>query len=99
MGLFAIASGAGIIFLEIRLPQEAFHYASFLFSFIGRGIFYFLIGVIVAHDHILRVFPGFVISFIGIGYVVLQFVPNVLPPENMRSEFAALNQQDEEDVI
>lgn len=99
LGFFVIVSGAGIIFLEIRVPQELFNYASFLFSFIGRGVFYLLIGVIVAHDHILRIFPGFVISIIGIAYGVLHFVPSILPPENMRSDFAALNNQDEEDVI
>ncbi|GMM38992.1 Tvp15 protein [Saccharomycopsis crataegensis] len=99
LGLFVIFFGAGIIFLEIRVPQEVYNYASFLFSFIGRGIFYLLIGIIVSHDHILRVFPGFLISFVGIGYCALQFVPNILPPENMRSDFAALHNQDEEDVI
>lgn len=97
--MYVLASGSGIIFLEFRLPQELYSYASFMFSFIGRGIFYLLIGIIVSHDHIAIIFPGFIIAFVGIAYIGLQFYNKIPPPTNMRSDgFDALAQHDE-DVI
>lgn len=32
----------------------------------------------------LRVVPGSIIAVVGIGYVVLQYIPSIEPPDNMR---------------
>ncbi|ODV62500.1 uncharacterized protein ASCRUDRAFT_69296 [Ascoidea rubescens DSM 1968] len=97
LGLYAIAFGLLVGYLEFNVPPQVINYASFLFSFIGRGFFYLLIGTIVGHDHFLKVFPGFIIALVGIGYIVLEFIPTIMPPENMRSE-GTLN-VDDDDVI
>ncbi|TGO65799.1 hypothetical protein BCON_0001g01170 [Botryotinia convoluta] len=59
-------------------------YASFLFSFVGRGIFYVFVGSILLHDHVLRIIAGSLIGIIGLIYIGLEFVPSIEPPANMR---------------
>ncbi|OHW94090.1 COPI associated protein [Colletotrichum incanum] len=59
-------------------------YASFLFSFIGRGVFYIFIGSILLSDGVFKIIAGSIVGLIGVAYVVLEFVPQIEPPANMR---------------
>ena len=70
--------------LEFQIPPQVSRYASFLFSLIGRGVFYIFVGSILLHDHVLRVIAGSIVGLVGVGYVVLEFVPSIEPPANMR---------------
>lgn len=45
---------------------------------------YIFIGSILLHDHTLRIIAGSIVSIIGVIYVVLEFIPSIEPPENMR---------------
>lgn len=36
------------------------------------------------HDSVLRYIAGSIIGFIGVGYVVLEYIPSIEPPSNMR---------------
>lgn len=65
-----------------------YSYASFLFSFVGRGIFYIFIGTLLLHDHILRIIAGSVIALVGVGYVAVEFVPSLAAnkPQSMVAE-------------
>ncbi|CAG8061454.1 unnamed protein product [Penicillium nalgiovense] len=73
----------GLEFLP-NVPDYAYRYASFLFSFLGRGVFYIFIGSILLHDHVLRIIDGSLIAFIGLAYIALEFIPSIEPPSNMR---------------
>ncbi|CAN6619619.1 golgi apparatus membrane protein Tvp15p [Trichomonascus vanleenenianus] len=84
IAIYVILFGLGIVAMEFRVPTIASRYASFLFSFIGRGLFYVFIGTIILHDHVLRIIAGSIIGVIGVLYIVLEFIPSVEPPENMR---------------
>ncbi|KAK4041163.1 Golgi apparatus membrane protein TVP15 [Parachaetomium inaequale] len=79
IGVYVIIFG-----LEFQIPPQVSRYASFLFSFIGRGIFYIFVGSILLHDHTLRKIDGSIIGLIGVAYVVLEFIPSIEPPANMR---------------
>ncbi|KAK5806606.1 hypothetical protein VI817_000864 [Penicillium citrinum] len=86
VGIYVIAFGivvAGLEFLP-NVPDYAYRYASFLFSFLGRGVFYIFVGCILLHDHILREIAGSIVGITGIGYLVLEFIPSIEPPSNMR---------------
>lgn len=85
-----------------NIPDYVYRYASFLFSFLGRGIcklvqkefvspapeliplVYIFVGSILLHDGVLRYIAGSIIGFIGLAYVVLEFIPSIEPPANMR---------------
>ncbi|TGO81423.1 hypothetical protein BPOR_1163g00030 [Botrytis porri] len=69
---------------KFQIPPQVSRYASFLFSFVGRGIFYVFVGSILLHDHVLRIIAGSLIGIIGLIYIGLEFVPSIEPPANMR---------------
>lgn len=70
--------------LEFQIPPQVSRYASFLFSFIGRGAFYIFVGSILLHDGVLRIIAGSIVGLVGVCYVVLEFIPSIEPPANMR---------------
>lgn len=70
--------------LEFQIPPQVSRYASFLFSFVGRGAFYIFVGSILLHDGVLRVIAGALVGLVGVCYVVLEFIPSIEPPANMR---------------
>ncbi|ODV91418.1 hypothetical protein CANCADRAFT_3122 [Tortispora caseinolytica NRRL Y-17796] len=84
IAVYVIIFGLVIGLLEFQIPPAAPVYASFLFSFIGRGVFYIFVGSILLHSHVLRILAGSVIIAIGIAYVALEFMPSVDLPHNMR---------------
>ncbi|KAF5872594.1 putative copi associated protein [Botrytis fragariae] len=84
IGCYVIIFGICTALLEFQIPPQVSRYASFLFSFLGRGIFYVFVGSILLHDHVLRVIAGSLIGIIGLIYIGLEFVPSIEPPANMR---------------
>ncbi|KFY32866.1 hypothetical protein V495_08659 [Pseudogymnoascus sp. VKM F-4514 (FW-929)] len=84
IGVYVIIFGLAIGALEFQIPPQVSRYASFLFSFLGRGIFYIFIGTILFHDSTLRYILGSLIGAVGLGYSVLEFIPSIEPPSNMR---------------
>ncbi|KAJ5939273.1 hypothetical protein N7466_002407 [Penicillium verhagenii] len=86
VGAYVIIFGVVVAGLEFvpNVPDYAYRYASFLFSFLGRGIFYVFVGSILLHDMVLRVIAGSLVGLIGVAYLVLEFIPSIEPPSNMR---------------
>ncbi|PKY03687.1 hypothetical protein P168DRAFT_237884 [Aspergillus campestris IBT 28561] len=86
VGAYVIVFGllvGGLEFLP-TVPDYVYRYASFLFSFLGRGAFYIFVGSIMLHGHVLRYIAGSLVGFVGVGYLALEFVPSIEPPSNMR---------------
>lgn len=61
-----------------------------MFSFVGRGAFYLFVGSIIAGSEWWRYISGGLVALVGIGYIILEFVPSIEPPANMR--YALLRQ-------
>ena len=36
------------------------------------------------HGHTLRIIAGSIVGLVGVAYVVLEFIPSIEPPANMR---------------
>lgn len=51
-------------------------------------IVYIFVGSILLHDHVLRIIAGSIVGITGIVYVVLEYIPSIEPPQNMRYVFA-----------
>ncbi|GAB7343098.1 hypothetical protein MBLNU457_1177t1 [Dothideomycetes sp. NU457] len=84
VGVYVILFGLATGLLEFQIPPQVARYASFMFSFVGRGVFYIFIGCIIMGDNWWKYTSGSIITFIGIGYAVLEFIPSIEPPANMR---------------
>lgn len=84
IGVYVIIFGLATGLLEFQIPHQVSRYASFLFSFLGRGIFYIFVGSILLHGHWAWIVSGSIIGVIGVAYVALEFIPSIEPPANMR---------------
>jgi len=80
MVIFGLTTGL----LEFQIPPHVTRYASFMFSFLGRGVFYIFVGSVCMGDRWWKYAIGSIIALVGIGYVALEFVPSIEPPANMR---------------
>lgn len=98
LGLYVIAFGATVGVLEFRIPSQALTYGSFLFSFVGRGVFYILLSAVINSISWFRLFAAIIIFLVGVVYVVLENVSSVGLPDNMNPEGVSLSAQ-EEDVV
>jgi len=84
VGLYVAIFGLSVALLEFQIPPQISRYASFLFSFIGRGVFYIFCGSILLEHNVMDIVFGTIIGIIGVAYVVLEFIPSIEPPQNMR---------------
>ncbi|KAG0181931.1 Late Golgi vesicles protein [Apophysomyces sp. BC1034] len=69
---------------EFKLPGQVTQFASFMFAFLSRGIFYVFIGCITLNYGALSIASGVIVALVGIAYIILHFVPAIDPPNNMR---------------
>lgn len=84
IGAYVLIFGLAVALLEFQIPPQVSRYASFMFSFIGRGIFYVFVGSILLNNGVLRIIAGSIVGIVGLGYIALEFVPSIEPPANMR---------------
>ncbi|KAH6895524.1 Golgi apparatus membrane protein TVP15 [Thelonectria olida] len=82
--VYMIIFGLSIVLLEFQIPPQLSRYASFLFSFIGRGVFYIFLGTLILGKMWLSKVAGSIVGIVGIAYVALEFIPSIEPPSNMR---------------
>lgn len=45
---------------------------------------YIFVGSILLHDGVLRIIAGSIVGLVGVAYVILEFIPSIEPPANMR---------------
>ncbi|KAK9311811.1 Golgi apparatus membrane protein TVP15 [Lipomyces starkeyi] len=86
LAIYTILFGALVITAEFSMPSQIARYASFLMSFIGRGLFYIFIGALILAPGALRIVGGSVIMLVGAIFIVLEFTPSIDPPTNMRGD-------------
>ena len=56
-----------------------------VFSLTDHGVtVYIFIGSIILGDRWFNYVPGSIIGIVGVAYVVLEFLPSIEPPANMR---------------
>jgi len=86
VGVYVILFGLATAGLELipTVPPYLSRHASFLFSFLGRGIFYIFVGSIILEGKVLRIIAGSIVAAVGVAYVALEYVPSIEPPPNMR---------------
>ncbi|RSL63789.1 hypothetical protein CEP54_005047 [Fusarium duplospermum] len=84
VGCYMIVFGLVIGLLEFQIPPQVSRHASFLFSFIGRGVFYIFLGSLLLGELVISKIAGGIVGITGIAYVALEFLPSIEPPSNMR---------------
>lgn len=49
----------------------------------GHSVYIF-VGSIMLHKPVLGIVAGTIVAVIGLGYAVLEYIPSIEPPQNMR---------------
>ncbi|GAA5812641.1 hypothetical protein MFLAVUS_006098 [Mucor flavus] len=80
-GIFVILFGIMTAVFEFRLPAVITQFASFMFSFLGRGVCD--IGAITLNYNGLGLASGIIVLVAGVAYLVLQFT-HIEAPTNMQ---------------
>jgi len=88
IGTYSLFFGVVTLALELfPLPPFYTHlinrYASFFYSFAGRGVFYVLAGVLLLNHYTLLYVSGSLVAFVGVVYFALEFLPVFPPPASM----------------
>ncbi|KAG8863545.1 hypothetical protein FRB96_008285 [Tulasnella sp. 330] len=92
IGIYGVVFGATLIGLEVYTPPQTYlilmyQYASFMFSFIGRGVFYIFMGTLMLNHGTWVWVLGSVIGVVGLAFCGLEFVKVVeLPPSMIAPE-------------
>jgi len=84
LAVYVIIFGLTTALLEYQIPPQVSRYASFLFSFLGRGVFYIFVGTVLLDGGVPSMIFGSLIGLVGLVYAGLEFVPSIEPPANMR---------------
>ncbi|KAI8328810.1 COPI associated protein-domain-containing protein [Choanephora cucurbitarum] len=82
-GLIKIALVVVLLIVEFVQPTSVVKPFSFMFYFLGRGLFYIFLGFISMGIDILSVIAGFILVAIGIFYVIMHFVKRDGEPDSM----------------
>lgn len=45
---------------------------------------YVFVGTVILADRWFQYVPGTIIGIVGVGYIVLEYIPSIEPPANMR---------------
>ncbi|CAB4255719.1 similar to Saccharomyces cerevisiae YDR100W TVP15 Integral membrane protein localized to late Golgi vesicles along with the v-SNARE Tlg2p [Maudiozyma barnettii] len=96
LSLFAIPLSAMIIMMEFKVPTQLYNFASFYFSFLGRGILQILLGIMVCHGGALKLMSAFLLIISGIAYCLFQFLPMIEEPDFFKVAGSSLTVGDDE---
>lgn len=94
--LYAIALSALIVYLEFKVPSNLYKYASFYFSFFGRGLLHILLGIMLFHGGPFKLITALFLVLSGIAYCLFQFLPMVEEPDNFKIAGSSLSIGDDE---
>ncbi|KAG8934693.1 hypothetical protein FRC03_009407 [Tulasnella sp. 419] len=107
IGVYALLFGSILIALELLPVPLQYNvlihkYASFLYSFAGRGVFYVLAGVLLLSHYTLLYVSGSIVGFVGLVYFILEFVQtfdvpdSMVPPHSQEEESRHVWSEDQE---
>ncbi|SCW04272.1 LAFE_0H09868g1_1 [Lachancea fermentati] len=100
MSFYALALSVPVVYLEFRVPPNLYRFASFYFSFIGRGLTYILLSLLLSFGGVFKVLVAALLFIFGVLFVVLEFIPSIQEPENFRPEGNSIAVgEDEDDII
>ncbi|KAI8144632.1 COPI associated protein-domain-containing protein [Fennellomyces sp. T-0311] len=85
-GIYCILFGVMVFVFEFRLPSIITQHVSYMFSFLGRGIFYIFIGCIILNYLPLAIASGVIVAVFGVAFCILQFIPGIEAPSNMKRQ-------------
>ncbi|KAF9180804.1 Late Golgi vesicles protein [Haplosporangium sp. Z 11] len=73
LGVFVVIFGLLTFILEFTIPESIVYNMGFMFSMLGRGIFYVCVGLLCLSWNWFNILVGCIIMVIGLFYVAMHF--------------------------
>ncbi|SCU85905.1 LANO_0C05930g1_1 [Lachancea nothofagi CBS 11611] len=100
MAIFALGLSIPIVYLEFKVPPNLYRFASFYFSFIGRGLCFILLSLLLSFGGAIKIFISLLLFVGGVTYIIVEFVPSIQEPDNFRPEGSSIAVgEDADDII
>ncbi|CCE93182.1 Tvp15p TDEL_0F03710 [Torulaspora delbrueckii] len=100
LAIFGIVLSTPIVVLEFNIPSNLYRYASFYFSFLGRGVVYILISFLLGFGGVFKILTSLLTFLLGVVYTVFEFLPQIEEPANFRGEGSPIAVEgDDDDII
>ncbi|CAI4037984.1 hypothetical protein SMKI_04G3210 [Saccharomyces mikatae IFO 1815] len=97
LAIYGLVLSVPIVYLEFKIPSNLYRYASFYFSFLGRGLSYILLGLIISFGGIYNILAGMLTFILGVAFIVFHFSQFVEEPVNFRAPGSSLSIGDDID--
>ncbi|SCU90399.1 LADA_0F03774g1_1 [Lachancea dasiensis] len=98
--IFALGLAIPIVYLEFKVPPNLYRFASFYFSFIGRGLCLILLSLLLSYGGALKIIISLLLFVAGIAFTVVEFIPSIQEPDNFRPEGSSIAVgEDADDII
>ncbi|CCD27041.1 Tvp15p NDAI_0J01490 [Naumovozyma dairenensis CBS 421] len=85
LALYALVLSILIVHFEFKVPPQMYRFVSFYFSFLGRGLLYILLSIILFNGGPLKVINSIVLLILGLAHILFQFMPVVEEPSNYKA--------------
>lgn len=86
LGMSAFALSIPIIVLEFKVPPDLNRYASFYFSFLGRGLLYILLSFMLGFGGGLKIVGDIILFLSGVSFISFHYIPSIEEPSNFRPQ-------------
>ncbi|CAI4333017.1 BCN_G0010020.mRNA.1.CDS.1 [Saccharomyces cerevisiae] len=96
LAVYGLALSIPIVYLEFKVPSNLYRYASFYFSFLGRGLSYILLSLIISFGGIYNILAGMFTFILGVAFIVFHFSQFVEEPANFRAPGSSLSIGDDD---
>ncbi|KAI1317790.1 Late Golgi vesicles protein [Mortierella claussenii] len=73
LGVFVVIFGLLTFFLEFAIPESIVYNMGFMFSMLGRGIFYVCMGLLCLSWRWFNIVVGCIVMAIGLFYIAMHF--------------------------
>lgn len=95
-GLFALAASIPILYLEFRKLPQLYKFASFYYSFLGRGVLFMLLSCNIANHGVFNLLVSLLLFLSGVIFTIFHFSPFIDEPENFKTSNSGLTVGDDE---
>lgn len=91
LAIFGIMLSIPIIYLEFKVQPNLYKFASFYFSFLGRGLAYVLLSFLISFGGIFKILVSLITFLLGVAYMAFQVLPQIEEPPNFRAEGSSIS--------
>ncbi|AET38990.1 Tvp15p Ecym_3512 [Eremothecium cymbalariae DBVPG len=97
--IFGVTLSIPLVYLEFKPLPWLSRFASFYYSYLGRGLLLVLLSTMIVTEGFLAVFSVYFLFIAGVVFIVCEYNSGVIEPPSFRDEGASLTVGDDDDDV